>query len=145
MIKCLKQQVLFDYNIMKSWISSMTNTLVINQVAKENFSCNVLHFGTLKQKMLNQPMELNVIATKVLLRFLSPVCCLPHPYFIKHIWWYPSMFCNHTQPCYECCKSHITCQMTCYIPLHKNPKTCITQIQNVIRYQKVKTNKAKGK
>jgi len=52
-------------------MSSMTNTLVINQVTKDNFFSNVLHFRTLKRKMLNQPMELNVIVTKVLLRFFQ--------------------------------------------------------------------------
>jgi hypothetical protein len=44
----------------------MTNTLIINQITKEYFFCHVLHFCTLKRKMLNQPMELNAIATKVL-------------------------------------------------------------------------------
>jgi hypothetical protein len=60
---CFKQQVLFYYNIIKSWMSSMTNTLIINQVTKDKFFCNVLHFRTLKQ-MLNQPIKLNAVAIK---------------------------------------------------------------------------------
>jgi hypothetical protein len=28
---------------------------------------------------------------------------------------------------------------------HKNPKTCITWIQNMIKYHKVKINRVKGK
>jgi hypothetical protein len=86
MIRCPKQWVLLDYNVMKSWMFSMTNTLVINKVAKNNFSCNVLCFHNLKHNMLNQLMELNAFATKVLFQFFPPIYCLPHFYFIKHIW-----------------------------------------------------------
>jgi len=44
---------------------------------------------------------------------------------------------------HECSKGHITCPMTCYIPLI--PITCTTWTQNVFRYHKVKINGVEGR
>jgi hypothetical protein len=71
------------------------------------------------------------------------VCLLSRSYLLKTCGWYVGTFCTHNLSCYEYCKGHTTCSMTCYRPLIS--KTCITWTQIVFRYQKVKTNGAKGK
>ncbi len=48
----------------------------------------------------------------------SPVCPKPHSYFLTEIAWYLGTLCTHILSCcYECFKGHITCPVTCYIPL----------------------------
>jgi len=74
------------------------------------------------KKMLNRPKIVNAIGTKVLLWFFPPACLVPHSYFLKTSGWYLGTFYTHNLPHYECFKGHITCQVTCYVPLI--PITC---------------------
>jgi hypothetical protein len=53
---------------------------------------------------------------------LSPSLPFAPFYFLKQIGWYPGTFCTHNLSCYECSERHITCSVTCHIPLI--PITC---------------------
>ncbi len=78
-------------------------------------------FRTLKclvQELLNWPKKVNAVQTEGLLQFFLPVSPFALFIFSKNkIERYPSTFCTHNLPCYECSGGHLTYQVTCYIPL----------------------------